>query len=72
MASLAIQAAVKPGADVGQSKYFIQEGGMISFLLEENKMRFEINLDAAEHGNLKLSSRLLGLAKRVIAGRRGD
>jgi hypothetical protein len=45
---------------------------MIGFLFEENKIRFEVNLDAAEHAKLKLSSRLLGLAKRVIGGRRGN
>lgn len=57
---------------VGESEHFIQEGGMIGFLLEENKIRFEINLDAAEHAKLKLSSRLLGLAKKVIGGQRGN
>jgi len=44
---------------------------MIGFLLEENKIRFEINLEAAQKANLKLSSRLLALAKSVIGGQRG-
>lgn len=57
---------------VGESQNFVQNGGMIGFLLEENKIRFEVNLDAAEHAKLKLSSRLLALAKRVIGGQRGD
>jgi hypothetical protein len=61
-----------PVLTVGESEHFVQDGGMIGFLLEENKIRFEINLDVAEHAKLKLSSRLLGLAKRVIGGQRGN
>jgi hypothetical protein len=72
MASLATKLQGNPVLTVGESEHFIQEGGMIGFLLEENKIRFEINLEAAEHAKLKLSSRLLGLAKRVIGGRRGN
>jgi hypothetical protein len=51
---------------VGESDGFVQQGGMIGFLLVENKVRFEINLPAAERANLKISSRLLLLAKSVI------
>jgi uncharacterized protein DUF4154 len=61
-----------PVLTVGESQDFVQDGGMIGFLLEENKIRFEVNLDAAEHAKLKLSSRLLALAKRVIGGQRGS
>jgi hypothetical protein len=56
---------------VGESERFIQEGGMIGFLLEENKIRFEINLEAAQKAKLKISSKLLVLAKSVIGGQRG-
>jgi hypothetical protein len=56
---------------VGESEHFIQEGGMIGFLLEENKIRFEVNLEAAQKEKLKISSRLLALAKSVIGGQRG-
>lgn len=56
---------------VGESEHFVQEGGMIGFLLEENKIRFEVNLDAAQNAQLKISSRLLNLAKSVIGGQRG-
>jgi hypothetical protein len=60
-----------PVLTVGESEQFVQEGGMIGFLFEENKIRFEINLEAAEHAKLKMSSRLLALAKTVIGGHRG-
>jgi hypothetical protein len=56
---------------VGESERFAQDGGMIGFCLEENKICFEINLEAAEHAKLKISSRLLALAKTVIGGERG-
>jgi len=56
---------------VGESEHFVQEGGMIGFLLEENKIRFEINLEAAQNAKLRISSRLLALAKSVIGGQRG-
>jgi hypothetical protein len=60
-----------PMLTVGETLNFAQDGGMIGFCLEENKIRFEINLDAAEHAKLKISSRLLALAKTVIGGQRG-
>jgi hypothetical protein len=51
---------------VGESEHFVQEGATIGFCLEENKIRFEINLEAAEKAKLKISSKLLALAKNVI------
>jgi hypothetical protein len=56
---------------VGESENFVQQGGMIGFFLEDNKVRFEINLDAAERARLKISARLLALAKTVIGGPKG-
>ena len=60
-----------PILTVGESENFAKEGGMIGFFLEDNKVRFEINLDAAERAKLKISARLLALAKTVIGGPRG-
>lgn len=57
---------------VGESDDFIQQGGMIGFCLQENKIRFDINLKAAQRANLKISSRLLLLAKAVVGdGKQG-
>jgi hypothetical protein len=39
---------------------------MVCFLLQENKVRFEINLDAAQSAGLKIGSRLLVLAQNVV------
>jgi hypothetical protein len=47
-------------------------GQIIGFCLEEKKVRFEINLDAAEQAQLKISAKLLSLAKTVLGNSRGD
>ena len=56
---------------VGESEHFVQDGGTIGFSLEENKIRFEVNLEAAEKARLRISSRLLALAKTVVGNPRG-
>jgi hypothetical protein len=56
---------------VGESEHFVKDGGMIGFSLDENKIRFEINLGAAQEAKIRISSRLLSLAKNVIGGQRG-
>jgi YfiR/HmsC-like len=60
-----------PVLTVGEAASFAQDGGMIGFCLEDKKIRFEINLAAADHAGLKISSRLLALAKSVMGGSRG-
>ena len=47
---------------VGDTEDFIRLGGMIAFKKEGNKVRFEINPDAAMRSGLKISSKLLRLA----------
>jgi len=44
---------------------FINQGGMIRFLIVDRKLRFEINPDAAKREQLKISSKLLQVAKIV-------
>jgi len=48
---------------IGETEGFAQTGGVINFTLEENKVHFEINVDTAERAHLKISSKLLALAK---------
>jgi hypothetical protein len=55
-----------PILTVGESPGFLGEGGMICFVLEDNNVRFGINLDAAASAKLKIGSRLLILAQTVI------
>lgn len=47
---------------VSETPDFVSSGGMINFVLIDKKVRFEINVDAAERAGLKLSSKLLKLA----------
>ena len=46
---------------------FLEAGGMIQFLSENDRVRFAINVDASSRGKLKMSSKLLSLAK-VVGG----
>jgi hypothetical protein len=51
---------------VGDTLGFASKGGMINFVLEEDRVRFEINLKASERAHLKLSARLLTVAKLIV------
>jgi hypothetical protein len=50
---------------VGDQERFAHRGGMINFIKEGSKLRFEVNVAAVEAAGLKVSSRLLQLAKPV-------
>jgi hypothetical protein len=51
---------------VGETPDFLAAGGIISFAVEREALQFEVNLVAADKARLKISSRLLGLARRVV------
>jgi hypothetical protein len=50
---------------VGDAQGFATEGGVIDFKLDGGHVGFEINVNAAEHQQLNISSKLLGLAQIV-------
>lgn len=50
---------------VGESEDFVSKGGIIKLFNKNNKVRFDINLEAAEKSGLKISSRLLKLAENL-------
>jgi hypothetical protein len=50
---------------VGEGDSFLDGGGMIAFILENRRVRFNIDQGAAQKAGLKLSSRLLGVARSV-------
>jgi hypothetical protein len=50
---------------VGDTPGFTRDGGVINFRLEDGKVRFEINVEAAEQEHLHISSKLLSLAEIV-------
>ena len=55
----------KPVLTVSEIEGFAERGGGINFYLEGNKVRFEVNPDAARHDGLKVSSQLLSLGKII-------
>ena len=46
----------------------LRSGSIINFTIVDDRVRFDVSLDAAEKKNLKLSSRLLTVANRVQKG----
>lgn len=54
-----------PVLTIGEGPGFAQRGGVINLTLEDNKVRFEVNVGAARQADLTISSRLLALAKII-------
>ncbi len=63
----------QPLLTVGEQRGFAEDGGVINFVTERNRIRFEVNLRCAQEGGLSLSAQLLKLARRVydFEGERG-
>lgn len=58
--------ALGPGVlTVGEGAKFLQEGGIVSFLIQARRVRFAINAKAAGSAGLKISSQLLKVATYV-------
>ena len=51
---------------IGEAPEFLDAGGVVSFFVQEGTIRFDVNLDAANRAHLKISSRLLALARHVL------
>jgi hypothetical protein len=54
---------------VGESMDFLEQGGIINFVMGGNQVRFQIDVEAAERSGLRISSRLLRL--RYVPENRG-
>ena len=52
---------------VGDCHGFVAAGGMVDFVTENNRLRFEIAPNRAEQVGLKISAKLLALARVVGA-----
>ena len=59
----------RPVLTVGDSSEFAQRGGMIGFSMEGSRVRFTVNLAAAQDAGLMLQSELLRVAASVLRGR---
>ncbi len=51
-----------PTLTIGERVQFSRLGGVIAFIRDGNRIRFEINLDAADRAGFRISSKLLRLA----------
>lgn len=51
---------------VSDIPHFVERGGVIGFVMRQDKIRFEVNRGTAEQSHLVLSSELLKVASRVI------
>jgi hypothetical protein len=54
------------GLTIGETQNFLDAGGMMTLLTDGASPGFEVNLEAVQAARLKVSSRLLALAKRVM------
>jgi hypothetical protein len=50
---------------VGESPGFPRAGGMINFSIQDNKVKLEMNLDAATRAGLKVNSKLIAVSHLV-------
>ena len=50
---------------VGESEDFLDQGGVVNFVLKEKSIRFEINVQAAKSAGLRMEANLLKIATSV-------
>jgi hypothetical protein len=46
--------------------HFLEQGGMIQFVIDEDRVRFAVNLDTVANSGLSVSSELLKVAVKVV------
>ncbi len=61
----------QPVLTVGDREGFAQDGGVVNFYLDERRVAFEVNVQAAERSGVKPRSQLLKLARVVRDRERG-
>jgi tRNA threonylcarbamoyladenosine modification (KEOPS) complex Pcc1 subunit len=54
---------------IGEQKDFAKNGGMIRFVLKDNRMDIEVNAQAAADAKIAISSNLIEMAKKVYNSR---
>ena len=55
-----------PILTISEKTGFLENGGIINYIKENKKVSFEINLKSADRNHIRIRSRLLKLARRVI------
>ncbi|HJR61300.1 MAG TPA: YfiR family protein [Vicinamibacterales bacterium] len=54
-----------PVLTVGDADRFVAGGGTIQFVLDQGRVRFDVNLESAKRAGLTISSRLLRVARHI-------
>jgi hypothetical protein len=65
-AAILASARTRPVLTVGDADDFLQRGGIIGFVIEDGRVRFDVDLARARANGLTISSRLLQVARRVV------
>jgi hypothetical protein len=65
IAAILDSARRQPALTVSEIEHFADDGGMIGLVVDGVRVRFEINAQAAQRANLRLSAQLLKLARKV-------
>jgi hypothetical protein len=53
---------------VTESPGALEHGSIVNFVVDDGRVRFDLSLEAAERRGLRLSSRLITVARKVIGG----
>jgi hypothetical protein len=65
-----LESAAAAGAlSIGEGAEFASRGGVIALLIEERRVRFDIDMAAADASGLRISSKLLALTRVVHPGK---
>lgn len=51
---------------VGEATGFVEQGGIVNFVIQNDQVHFQVNHRAATQSRLRMSARLLSVAKLVI------
>ncbi len=71
LAQILKQIGTRAVLTVGEMNQFAERGGVIRFKMDQDRIRFEINVAAAERSRLRISSQLLKLAEIVDPSKGG-
>ena len=72
MSRIRLRVERTPILTVGDFDGFLQQGGQIGFVAENNRVLFDINLKAVQTAGLKLNANLLRVARQVLQGEEPD
>ena len=62
--------ATQPVLTVGESKNFVELGGIIQFVTKRKRLRFSINLNIAKKNGIRIEAQLLSLAAKVVEAKK--